>query len=117
MIRQGCIEWFIIEIPQDDDVLLGLFKPGFLHCIPQTDAQKIPMGMVFGGMNPARPVRDEEVNDRFVVAHAKIKSLRDLEITLPFLHNQVFVIQGYQGISAEQNAGVKRGAPYWSDAV
>jgi len=117
MIRQGRIEWFIIEIPQDDDVLLGLFKPGFLHRIPQTDAQQIPMGMVFGGMNAAGPVGDEEVNDRFVVAHAKIKSLRDLEITLSFLRHQIFVIQGNQGISAEQNAGIKRGASYWSDAV
>ncbi|WP_044529216.1 hypothetical protein [Herbaspirillum sp. B65] len=95
----------------------GSLQPGFFNRISQTNAQEVAMGMIFGGMNPAGPVGDKEMNDRFVVAHAKIKSLRDLEITLSFLRHQIFAIQGNQSISAEQNAGIKRGPPHGSDAV
>ena len=42
MIRQGRIKWLIIEISQNDDVLLGLFKLSFFNRVSQTDTQKNP---------------------------------------------------------------------------
>ncbi len=117
MIRQRRIEWLVVEIPQDDDVLLMLIKSGFFHRVSQTNTQKIPIGMIFGSMNPAGPVGDKEMNDRFVVAYAKIKSLCDLEMALAFLRHQILVIQGNQGVRAKQNAGIKRGPSHGSDAI